>query len=219
MQITRHVPHFRSIKASVLTLFALFVVVNVTDVPLLAAVAPTVSAQIVAQMDADRPFVNPADIPTSGDAEIDEIIYRAGEQYGVDPRLLHAVVLQESRYDADAKSHAGAQGLMQLMAPTASRFKCDDRNDPRKNVDAGTRYLRFLLKRFEGNVKLALAGYNAGEGNVDKYKGIPPFPETENYVKKIVANYGKTHHPVVAPQEARAAFNLTAPLPAPDAAE
>ena len=212
MQITRHVPHFRSIKASVLTLIALFVAGNFSDSIFFKAVAPTAAqAQLMNRVVA---FVNPADFPTSGDPKIDEMIYRAGQQHGVDPRLLHAVILQESRYKSDAVSYAGAQGLMQLMPAAAKRFKCEDRKDPKQNVEAGTRYLRLLLKRFDGDVKLALAAYNAGEGNVDKYEGIPPFPETEKYVKKIVANYGKTTHPVVTPEEARVAFGLTA-----DAAE
>jgi soluble lytic murein transglycosylase-like protein len=99
---------------------------------------------------------------------------------------------------------------MQLMPGTAKRFGCDDSNNVEKNVEAGTKYLRVLLKRFDGDVSLALAGYNAGEGNVDKYKGVPPFPETENYVRKITGNYGKTYHPVLQPADARVVFHLTA---------
>ncbi|HLL74403.1 MAG TPA: lytic transglycosylase domain-containing protein [Pyrinomonadaceae bacterium] len=205
MQITRHVPHFRSIKASVLTLFALFVAGNFSDISLFKAVAPTVSAQA----ELLNRFVNPPDYPTSGDAKIDELIYRAGQQHGLDPRLLHAVILQESRYKPNAESYAGAQGLMQLMPAAAKRFKCEDRKDPQQNIEAGAKYLRWLLKRFDGDVKLALAGYNAGEGAVDKYEGIPPYEQTQTYVKKIVANYGKTSHPVLKPEEARAAFGLT----------
>ena len=101
MQITRHVPHFRSIKASVLTLFALFVAGNFSDNLFFKAVAPTVTAH-ADLMNRVAAFVNPPDYPTSGDPKIDELIYRAGQQYGVDPRLLHAVVLQESRYKPDA---------------------------------------------------------------------------------------------------------------------
>ena len=216
MQITRRVPHFRSIKASVLTLIAFFFAANVADLPFFRAVAPTVTAQLAPMSKIaglDELFV-PADMPTSGDQEIDKIILEAGDQVGVDPRLLHAVTLQESRYKADAESGAGAQGLMQLMPAAAKRFKCEDRKDPKQNVEAGARYLRLLLKRFDGNVTLALAAYNAGEGNVDKYAGVPPFPETQKYVKVIVENYGKNHHPVVKPEEARVAFGLTA-----DAAE
>jgi soluble lytic murein transglycosylase-like protein len=208
MQITRHVPHFRSVKASVLTLFALFVAANFSDISLFKAVAPTVTAktQLVNR------FVNPPDYPTSGDARIDELIYRAGQQHGLDPRLIHAVILQESRYKTDAVSYAGAQGLMQLMPAAAKRFKCEDRRDARQNIEAGAKYLRWLLKRFDGDVRLALAGYNAGEGAVDKYEGIPPYEQTQTYVKKIVANYGRTSHPVLKPEEARAAFGLTQQL-------
>ena len=208
MQITRHVPHFRSIKASVLTLFALFVAGNLSDISIFKAVAPTVSAQAELM----SRFVNPSDYPTSGDAKIDELIYRAGQQHGLDPRLIHAVVLQESRYKPDAVSYAGAEGLMQLMPATAKRFKCDDRRDPQKNIEAGAKYLKWLLKRFDGDVKLALAGYNAGEGAVDKYDGIPPYEQTQTYVKKIVANYGRTRHPVLKPEEARSALGLTQQL-------
>jgi soluble lytic murein transglycosylase-like protein len=97
---------------------------------------------------------------------------------------------------------------MQLMPATAKRFKCDDLKNQACNVEAGTKYLAWLLKRFNGDVSLALAGYNAGEGAVDKYQGIPPYQETENYVKKIVANYGKTYHPVLSPDDAKVAFGL-----------
>ena len=150
----------------------------------------------------------PSDIPSSSDPALDWIIFRAGQREGVDPRFIHAVIQQESRYQTRAVSHAGAQGLMQLMPATAKRFGCDDVNDPESNIAAGTKYLSWLLKRFEGNVELALAGYNAGEGAVDKYKGIPPYKETQNYVVKIVANYGKTFHPVLSPEDAKLAFHL-----------
>ena len=145
----------------------------------------------------EQTFRIPADIPTSGDQELDRIIFEAGEKQGVDPRFIHAVIWQESKYETKARSHAGAQGLMQLMPATAKRFGCDDPNDPVENITAGTKYLSWLLKRFSGNVELALAGYNAGEGAVDKYDGIPPYNETQNYVKIISKRYGKTYHPVV----------------------
>lgn len=209
MQITRRVPHIRSFKASVITVFALFILANITDIPFFKTFAPTVTAKALAALDPNAPLVIPADVPTSGDASIDQIIFKAGDKFGVDPRLIHAVILQESRYISDAKSGVGAQGLMQLMPGTAKRFGCDDSNDMQKNVEAGTKYLRVLLKRFDGDVSLALAGYNAGEGNVDKYKGVPPFPETENYVRKITGNYGKTYHPILQPEDARIVFHLT----------
>jgi soluble lytic murein transglycosylase-like protein len=98
---------------------------------------------------------------------------------------------------------------MQLMPDTAKRFGCKDSKDPEANVDAGTHYLRWLLERFDGDVSLALASYNAGEGAVDKYAGIPPYSETENYVKIIESRYGKTYHPILDPSEALTAFGLT----------
>ena len=98
---------------------------------------------------------------------------------------------------------------MQLMPATAQRFGARNVNDPEQNIAAGTKYLKWLLKRFDGDVSLALAGYNAGEGSVDKYKGVPPYGETQNYVKKIVKTYGKTYHPVLAPEDAKLAFHLT----------
>ena len=122
----------------------------------------------------------PADIPLSGDCDLDWIIFRAGEKAGVDPRFIHAVIKQESRYDPKAVSPAGAQGLMQMMPATAQRFGLKDPFDAAANVEAGTKYLKWLLERFDGDVSLALAGYNAGEGAVDKYKGVPPYGETQN---------------------------------------
>lgn len=97
---------------------------------------------------------------------------------------------------------------MQMMPATAQRFGLKDPFDPAANVEAGTKYLKFLLKRFNGDVSLALAGYNAGEGSVDKYNGVPPYSETQNYVKKIEATYGKTYHPVLTPDDAKLAFGL-----------
>ena len=90
----------------------------------------------------------------------------------------------------------------------AQRFGCEDRDDAEQNVKAGTKYLRWLLKRFDGNVTLALAAYNAGEGNVDKHEGVPPFDETQKYVRIITGRYGKNHHPVLTPEEASSHFRL-----------
>ena len=204
MQITRHVPHFRSFKLSLLTLFALFLFVNFSSIGT-RVFAPSVAAKIRH----NENFI-PTDVPTSGDDEIDQMIFRAGKEYGVDPRLIHAVAYQESRYKVGAESPVGAQGLMQMMPATAARFAVEGKTGTEQNVYAGTKLLRWLLKRFDGNVELALAGYNAGEGSVDKYDGIPPFPETQNYVRKIVANYGKTYHPILDPADAKLFFHLTA---------
>jgi len=202
MKFPRRLPHFRSLKFAPFAIFSLFLFTNLTGVLFSRALAPSASAS--------TEFHIPADIPTSGDAQLDRIIFEAGEKQGVDPRLLHAVIWQESKYKAQALSHAGAQGLMQLIPDTAKRFGCDDPNDPAKNIAAGAKYLGWLLKRFDGNVELALAGYNAGEGAVDKYDGVPPYNETQNYVKIISKRYGKTYHPVLPPAQAAAVFQLHA---------
>ena len=205
MHLTRPLPRFRALKSFPLALVALFFITTVTDSPYTRVFAPAVSASTIASKSED--YI-PADVPTSGDHDLDLIIFRTGRDLGVDPRLLHAVIWQESKYKNAAVSHAGAQGLMQLMPATAARFKCDDRSDARANIEAGTKYLRFLLKRFNGDVALALAGYNAGEGNVDKHAGIPPFDETQNYVRIITGRYGKNFHPTLAPEEAAEYFHL-----------
>jgi soluble lytic murein transglycosylase-like protein len=201
MKLPRNFPHLRSAKFAPFAIISLFLLTNFTGVFFTRAFAPSVSA-------ATQEEVLPADIPTSGDAYLDRIIFNAGEEEGVDPRFIHAVIVQESKYESNALSHAGARGLMQLMPATGKRFGCTDPNDVVSNVRAGTKYLAWLLKRFDGDVRLALAGYNAGEGAVDKYNGVPPYNETQNYVRKIVLSYGKTYHPVLTPKDARIAFNL-----------
>jgi len=203
MKFPRKLPHFRSIKFAPFALISLFLFSNLTGLLFSRVLAPDVVAST------DR-FHIPADIPTSGDQDLDRIIFEVAENQGVDPRFVHAVIWQESKYDTHAKSHAGAQGLMQLMPATAKRFGCEHPDDPEENIKAGTKYLSWLLKRFSGNVELALAGYNAGEGSVDKYDGIPPYSETQNYVKIITGRYGKTYHPVLAPAEAAQVFQLHA---------
>ena len=201
MKLPRSTPLFRSIKLAPFALIGFFLFSNLTGILFSRALAP------VARASSADDFI-PADIPTSGDRNIDLIIFRAGEREGVDPRFIHAVIWQESKYKVSARSHVGAQGLMQLMPDTAKRFGCADPDDPKGNVEAGTKYLSWLLKRFSGNVQLALAGYNAGEGNVDKYNGVPPFNETQNYVRIISERYGKTYHPVLPPEQAIDEFHL-----------
>jgi soluble lytic murein transglycosylase-like protein len=193
MKLTRSVSLWRSAKFAPIGVVSLFVLSNFTGILFSHVFAPSVIATTQVEM-------IPQDIPTSGDPELDRIIFSASGRHGIDPRFIHAVIWQESKYKPTAVSHAGAQGLMQLMPATARRFGCTDPHDVAGNVDAGAKYLSWLLKRFNGDVTLALAGYNAGEGAVDKYKGVPPFNETQNYVRKIVASYGKTVHPVPDPE-------------------
>ncbi|UTE71367.1 lytic transglycosylase domain-containing protein [Rossellomorea marisflavi] len=125
----------------------------------------------------------------SQETGIDSIISRAAERYGIPAKLIHSVVKQESGYDPSATSHAGAAGLMQLMPGTARGLGVTDVFDPEQNVFAGSKYLKQMLVKYDGDMKLALAAYNAGPGNVDKYSGVPPFQETQNYVRKIMNSY------------------------------
>ncbi|WCM53260.1 lytic transglycosylase domain-containing protein [Pseudomonas sp. WJP1] len=112
-------------------------------------------------------------------------IEAASGHYGVDRALIRAVIHAESAFRPNAISDAGAQGLMQLMPATAERFAVDDPFDARQNIRGGVRYLAWLLKRFNGNQMLALAGYNAGEASVDEYNGVPPYAETQSYVTLV----------------------------------
>ena len=109
--------------------------------------------------------------------------------YDVDEELIHAIVRQESCFNEGAHSRVGAIGLMQLMPQTALGLRINDPWNPEHNIQGGIKYIAQMLKRFEGNYKFAIAAYNAGPGNVNKYKGIPPFNETRNYVIKVYSEY------------------------------
>ena len=117
------------------------------------------------------------------------IVSQVAKKYNIDEKLINAVIKQESGYKTDAVSHAGAMGLMQLMPSTAKGLGVTDPMNPYQNIDGGVRHLKGLLAKYKNNLVLALAAYNAGGGNVDKYGGVPPFKETQNYVKAILKEY------------------------------
>ena len=119
----------------------------------------------------------------------DKLIRQAAQQHGVSEGLIKAIMHTESGFNIKARSPVGAQGLMQLMPATARRFNVSNAYDPQQNIFAGAKYLSWLLKRFNGDTRLAIAAYNAGEGNVDKYGGIPPFRETQDYVRRVTSRY------------------------------
>ncbi len=136
---------------------------------------------------------------TTGDRKIDSLILDSGTRWRVDPVLLYAVMHQESAFRLRAISYKGAAGLMQLMPGTATRFGVHNRFDPRQNIEGGARYMRLLLDMFGGDVSLALAGYNAGEGAVLRYgRRIPPYRETQEYVRRITQRYDLMRNPQTA---------------------
>ena len=121
-------------------------------------------------------------------SDLEDIFLRAASTYGVDVNLLKAVAKTESNFNPDSTSSAGAMGIMQLMPDTAKSLGITDAYNPEENIMGGAKYLSQLLSKYNNNTVLALAAYNAGPGNVAKYGGIPPFEETENYVKKILTS-------------------------------
>jgi len=154
---------------------------------------------------------------TTGNTDFDNFIVESGKRNSVDPLLLYSIMHQESTFKPRAISNKGARGLMQLIPPTASRFGVTNIWDPKQNIEGGARYMRFLLDLFSGDVRLALAGYNAGEGAVMKYGyQVPPYSETQEYVRRIGRRYSLIRDPQAAITLTRgqlAAVQQKAPTP------
>ena len=153
---------------------------------------------------------------TTGSAQVDQYLINSATNNGVDPLLLYSIMHQESSFKSHAISPKGARGLMQLMPFTAMRYGVTNIFDPRQNIEGGARYVRFLLDRFDGDINLVLAGYNAGEGAVEKYGWhIPPYSETQEYVRRISRRYALLRDPnaaLYAPRVARMQDKQSEPL-------
>jgi soluble lytic murein transglycosylase-like protein len=119
----------------------------------------------------------------------DPVVRKVAKRHGISPEFIHAIIRAESNYESTAVSPKGATGLMQLMPATAKAYGVSDSYDPEENIEGGTKYLKDLIKLYEGQTSLVLAAYNAGQDAVKRYKGIPPYPETRNYIKRIQAGY------------------------------
>jgi soluble lytic murein transglycosylase-like protein len=149
---------------------------------------------------------------SGGDGAYKTEIDAAAAKYGLDPALLRGLIRQESNFNPNAGSPAGAQGLCQLMPGTAAALGCTNVNDPAQNIDAGARYLRQQLDAFGGDVSKALAAYNAGPGAVTRYGGVPPYAETQNYVRQVQAYADEYRSQSSQPQPA-AALSSAGSLP------
>lgn len=148
--------------------------------------ADAVDAETAVQQTTIRQSATALQEPREPALPFEEHILQAAQTYQVDPALIHAIIMAESSYNPRAVSHRGAQGLMQLMPTTAKWLGIEDSFDPAMNIDGGVRYFKRLLDRFDGDVKLALAAYNAGSRYVRKYGGVPPFKATRIYIKKVL---------------------------------
>ncbi|HEX8354253.1 MAG TPA: lytic transglycosylase domain-containing protein [Pyrinomonadaceae bacterium] len=152
---------------------------------------------------------------STGDASVDGFIVDSSRRYGVDPLLIYSIMHRESSFKRFALSHKGARGLMQLMPATAARLGVRNIFDPQQNIEGGVKYMRFLLNMFDGDVRLALAGYNAGEGAVLKYRrNVPPYRETQEYVRRISQRYALMRDPSAARHAPRVSHTQIAKLKA-----
>ncbi len=145
-------------------------------------------------------------VNTPEEHRIMKIVYKLAPQFGIEPGLAFAVIRAESNFNVHAVSEKNAQGLMQLIPETAARFRVRKPFDAEQNIRGGLSYLQWLLAYFKGDVPLVLAAYNAGEGTVDRYRGVPPYPETQGYIKRIQQVFALQHHPFDA--------RVTSPSPA-----
>ena len=176
---------------------------GVDGLPLLNPNNPQFAAMVQAAIDGQGIApLDPANSAFSADAaanapsmvppaQIDQLVRANSATFGVDPSLVKAIIANESGFNANATSKVGAQGLMQLMPGTATGLGVGNAYDPAQNVWGGTKYIKGLLDRFGGDMRKAIAAYNAGPGAVEKYGGVPPYAETQNYVQNVLASYAK----------------------------
>ena len=150
-----------------------------------------VAAADLLAVEPEEHFVEVPAIPVATPGPFGNLIHAAAEKHGVDESLITQVIAVESNFNPRAVSRKQAQGLMQLLPTTAARYSVANIFDPAQNIDAGTHYLKDLLARYQGNLPLALAAYNAGPDMVERYRGIPPFPETQKYVRQITAKVAR----------------------------
>jgi soluble lytic murein transglycosylase-like protein len=162
-----------------------------------------IAASELAAVEPEDTFQPLPPVPASSDTSYGKLIRLAAQKHGVDERLIARVIAVESNFNPKAISRKRALGLMQLLPQTAERYAVGNAFDPAENIEAGTRYLKDLLERYRGNLPLALAAYNAGPEAVDRYGGVPPFLETQNYVKRITAR--------IPPEMPRAAQEFAPP--------